>query len=335
MSKRLLAALLSFSLASSALTACSGGEESQGKLTIYSGRSEAFISPFLNAFSAETGIELDVRYGDSASLAAQILEEGENSPADIFLSQDAGSLGAVSAAGLLTGLPELTLAKVAPDFRSTKNDWTGITGRVRVLAYAPDRVLQTPKNIDQLTDAKWRGRIGIAPAGSYFQSFLTALIASRGEVQAEKWLRALKANSPKYYDKDGQIIEAIDAGEIDLGMVNHYYVWEVSEELGRQIDVKIVFFEPGDIGNLINVSGAGVLQKSSKKDLAVSLIDFLLSDESQRKFVADVHEYSLVIPDLGPEGLPTLAEVPGPKVNLSQLASLAKTQELLVKVGLI
>lgn len=317
------------------LTGCSGSSDDEASLTIYSGRSESFISPFLTAFEKESGIKLDIRYADSSSLAAQILEEGANSPADLFLSQDAGSLGAVSRAGLFAQLPEALLGKVSSNYRSASGDWVGVTGRVRVLAYSPKRVGELPGGIDDLTSPTWRGRIGIAPASSYFQSFLTALIAIRGEAGAQRWLEALKANEPKYYDKDGQIIEGIDAGEVDLGLVNHYYVWEVSEELGRAIDVKIELFRAGDAGNLVNVSGAGILRSSSKSDSAAKLIEFLLSERSQRSFVADVHEYSLLLPELGPPDLPTLAAIPGPKVNLSQLADVKKAQELLFRVGLI
>lgn len=317
------------------LTGCAGSSKEEASLTIYSGRSESFISPFLTAFAKESGVKLDIRYADSSSLAAQILEEGENSPADLFLSQDAGALGAVSRAGLLSQLSESVLGKVPASYRSMNGDWVGITGRVRVLAYSPKRVSELPGGIDDLTSPTWRGRIGVAPASSYFQSFLTALIAIRGEAGAERWLAALKANDPKYYDKDGQIIEGIDAGEVDLGLVNHYYVWEVSEELGRAIDVKIELFQAGDAGNLINVSGAGILRSSPKSELATKLIEFLLSEESQRSFVTDVHEYSLLLPELGPPDLPALAAIPGPKVNLSQLADVKKAQELLFRLGLI
>ncbi len=331
--KKILAAIAAFAAITASLTACSSNSAQGDSLTIYSGRSEEFIAPFFEKFTAETGINLDIRYGDSAALAAQILEEGENSPADLFLSQDAGSLGAISAAKLFTELSSESLSRVSTKYSSS--DWVGITGRARVFVYSPDRVSTLPTSIDELLATSWKNRIGIAPTNSSFQAFVTALIQGRGEAAAEIWLRGIKKNSPKIYEKNSQIVEAVDAGEIDLGLVNHYYLWETAEELGRDINAKIDFFSPGDIGNLINVSGAGILATSAKQNLASELIDFLLSDSVQEDFVKDTHEYSLVFENLKPEGLPALREIKAPAVDLSTLADLRSTQALLVKVGLL
>lgn len=328
-------ALLSALLLTGSLASCSQNDSSADSLVIYSGRSEEFIAPFFAAFTEETGIKLDVRYGDSAALAAQILEEGANSPADIFLSQDAGALGAVAGEGLLRTLDSSTLNRVDQRFRSAGNDWVGITGRVRVLAYSPDRVSKFPKSVDDLIKPEWKGRIGIAPTNSSFQAFVTAMIQSRGEGATESWLRALASNSPKYYEKNSLIVQAIDAGEIDAGLVNHYYIWEVSEELDREINAEIEFFEPGDIGNLINVSGAGILNSSSKESSATKLIEYLLSDQVQKRFVVDTHEYSIVLPELRPENLPALSAIKAPEISLAELADLKRTQALLIKVGML
>ncbi|MEN9305720.1 MAG: hypothetical protein RLY76_988 [Actinomycetota bacterium] len=332
---RVIFALASFVLLGSGLSACSSDKAADQTLTIYSGRSEEFIAPFFAEFTAETGIQLDVRYGDSAALAAQLLEEGENSPADLFLSQDAGSLGAVSAAGLLKTLDSVLLSKVPASYSSKSQDWVGVTGRARVFVYSPDRVKTLPTSIDDLVKPEWKNRLGIAPTNSSFQAFISALIQARGAVAAENWLNAINANNPKIYEKNSQIVEAVDTGQIDLGLVNHYYLWETAEELGREINAKIDFFAPGDLGNLINVSGAAVIATSEKQDAAGKLIEYLLNESTQSKFVTDTHEYSLVLPALKPEGLPALQEIKAPAVDLSTLADLKATQALLVKVGLI
>ena len=321
--------------AASTLVGCGSVSSESKSLTIYSGRSEEFIAPFLEAFTAETGIEVDVRYGDSAALAAQILEEGENSPADLFLSQDAGSLGAVSAAGLLEKLPAQILEEISTDYRSPVEDWVGVTGRARVFVYSPDRVSQKPSSIDDLLAGSWDGRIGIAPTNSSFQAFISALIQIRGEAATETWLNGIKANNPKFYEKNSQIVEAVDAGQIDLGLTNHYYLWEVAEDLGRDINAAIDFFAPGDLGNLVNVSGAGILKTAKNKDGATTLIEFLLSEGVQKKFVEDTHEYSLLLPELAPGYMPKLSEINSPAVDLSTLSDLRRTQQLLIKVGLI
>ena len=327
--------LLTLALMAALLASCSSQSDESQTLTIYSGRSEEFIAPFLAEFASESGVTLDVRYGDSAALAAQILEEGENSPADIFLSQDAGALGALGSEGLIAPLSPTVLSRVDDSYRSRAGDWVGITGRARVFAYAPDRVSQLPQSIDDLVDASWRGRIGIAPTNSSFQAFITAFIQANGEAAAENWLTAIKKNDPQIFEKNSQIVEAIDAGQIDLGLVNHYYLWEVSEELGREINAEIGFFQSGDIGNLINVSGAALLKTSKRTDHATALISFLLSDDIQQRFVRDTHEYSLVLSALQPEGLPALRDVKAPAVDLSTLSDLRRTQALLIKVGLI
>ena len=332
--KKFLALLGALTLATS-LTACVGGENEDASLTIYSGRSQEFIEPFFTAFTEATGIELDVRYGDSAALAAQILEEGDNSPADLFLSQDAGALGAVAGAKLLASLDQSLLERVASNYRAPSKDWVAITGRARVLAYAPDRVAALPTSIDELIAENWKGRLAIAPTNSSFQAFITAMIQTRGEAATETWLRALQKNSPKLYEKNSLIVQAIDAGDVDAGLVNHYYTWEVAEELGREINVKNSFFGPEDLGNLVNVSGAGILRTSKKQSLASELIAFLLSDEEQARFVSDTHEYSIVLPELRPEGLPALNEIKAPRVDLANLSDLKRTQALLIKVGLL
>ncbi|MFM7777092.1 MAG: extracellular solute-binding protein, partial [Actinomycetota bacterium] len=286
--KKFLALLGSLTFTIS-LTACSGSQDESSTLVVYSGRTAEYIASVFDDFTETTGIELDVRYGDSAALAAQILEEGDNSPADLFISQDAGALGAVSGAGLFANLPDTLLNKVGEYFRSTKSDWVALTGRARILAYAPDRVSELPASVDDLVKPEWNGRLGIAPTNASFQAFVTAMIEMRGEAATEKWLRGIVANSPKYFEKNSLIVEAIDSGEIDAGLVNHYYIYEVSEELGRKINVENHYFKAGDVGNLVNASGVGVIRMSKKHELAKRLVEYLLSVEIQKRFVADVH----------------------------------------------
>jgi iron(III) transport system substrate-binding protein len=316
-------------------TQSDGGSQAVEELTIYSGRSEEFIAPFLAQWEQESGITLNVRYGDSAELAAQILEEGENSPADLFLSQDAGSLGAVAAASLFTQLPDSVARDIDSAFIADSRSWVGVTGRARVFAYNPDAVSVLPQSIADLTKAIYRGKIGIAPSNASFQAFVTALINEKGEAVAQKWLSDIKANDVKIYLKNSAIVEAIDQGEIDLGLVNHYYIWEVATALGRDVKVKNGYFTSGDIGNLINVSGAGVLATSKKQDAAFELINFLTSDPIQKKFVEETHEYSLIPGSTPPQGVPDFKSLGSPRVDLGDLANTQRTQDLLIKVGLL
>lgn len=305
------------------------------ELTIYSGRSEEFIAPFFAAWEKESGIKLNIRYGDSAELAAQILEEGKNSPADLFLSQDAGSLGAVSEAGLFTKLPDSVATQIENKYIASNRTWVGVTGRARVIAYRPGAVTTTPQSVADLTKPIYNGKVGIAPSNASFQAFVTALINEKGENFAEQWLKGIKSNGAKIFLKNSAIVEAIDKGEIDLGLVNHYYVWEVSQALGRKIDAEIGFFAPGDIGNLVNVSGVGIFATSEKRDAASRLINYLTSEPVQLRFVEETHEYALIPGVKSPEGLPALAKIGAPQVDLSSLEKVQRTQELLIKVGLL
>ena len=320
------------------LTGCSSSDEQATdvtEITVYSGRSEEFIAPFFAQWEAQSGIKLNVRYGDSAELAAQILEEGANSPADLFLSQDAGSLGAVAEAGLFTQLSDEIASAIPATYVAANRNWVGITGRARVFAYAPDRVKVLPQSVADLTKPEYKNQVGIAPTNASFQAFVTALIENKGADFAKSWLKGLQANGVKIYAKNSAIVEAIDKGEISIGLVNHYYIWEVSEGLGRAINVKNGFFATGDLGNLINVSGAGVLASSKKYAAAEDLINFLTSAASQSKFVKDTHEYSLISGATAPAGVPALDQIGAPAVDLATLKNIKATQDLLIEVGLL
>jgi iron(III) transport system substrate-binding protein len=331
----LVAALMMLSL----VTGCSSSTNEQAtevsELTIYSGRSEEFIAPFFANWQATTGIKLNVRYGDSAELSAQILEEGNNSPADLFLSQDAGSLGAISQAGLFMTLPDDVAINIPAEFVAVNREWVGITGRARVFVYAPDRVKVLPTSVTDLVKPIYRNQIGIAPTNASFQAFLTALIENKGNSFTKAWLEDMQANGVKIYLKNSAIVEAIDKGEISMGLTNHYYIWEVSEALGRAINVKNGFFTPGDLGNLINVSGAGILKTSAKQKAAQDLINYLTSATAQEKFVTDTHEYSLIQGATPPTDLPALDAIGAPSIDLRTLNNIKATQDLLIQVGLL
>ena len=335
--KGLIVAIVAL-LAASVIAGCSSSNEQATdptEITVYSGRSEEFIAPFFAQWEQASGIKLNIRYGDSAELAAQILEEGSNSPADLFLSQDAGSLGAVAKAELFIELPNEVAANIPAEFVAANRNWVGVTGRARVFAFNPELLKVLPTSVTDLTNAQYKGKLGIAPSNASFQAFVTALINAQGADFVQKWLEGLKANDVRIYAKNSAIVEAIDKKEISFGLVNHYYIWEVSEGLGREINVKNGFFKAGDLGNMINVSGAGVLASSKKYAAAQDLINFLTSQKVQDEFVLNTHEYSLIKDAKAPVGLPALGEIGAPTVDLNALKDIQKTQDLLVKVGLL
>ena len=316
-----------------AATGCGGG--SDGPLTIYSGREEELVAPLFEMFTEETGIEVEVRYGDSAELAATIAEEGGNSPADLFWAQDPGSLGSVESQ--LAELPQEILDRVDTRFRDTEGRWVGTSGRSRVIVYNTDALSEdeVPDSVFDLTDPKWKGRIGIAPTNASFQAFVTAMRLSEGDEKTRQWLLDLKKNDPKEYEKNTPIVEAAAAGEIDVGLVNHYYLYLVKAE---QPDAPIAnhFLAPGDAGALVSIAGAAVLASSDQEDDAERFVEFLLSDEAQRFYVdeAEEAEYPLVEGIEPKEGLPPLQELEGPDVDLTNFgAEHEATIELLRETG--
>jgi iron(III) transport system substrate-binding protein len=320
------------------LSGCSSSTEQEGsptELTIYSGRSEEFIAPFFAEWEKKSGIALKIRYADSAELAAQIREEGPNSPADVFLAQDAGSLGAVSLAGLFTTLGDDVGTEIQPQYIAADRSWVGVTGRARVFAYNPQLLTDLPRSITDLANPIYKSKLGIAPTNASFQAFVTALINAKGEDFTQRWLESLVKNDVQIFAKNSAIVEAIDSGKISIGLVNHYYTWEVAQGLGRAINAENGFFSSGDLGNMVNVSGAGILKSSKKYAAAEDLINYLTSQVVQSKFVAETHEYSLIADQISPAGLPSLSQIGAPSVDLESLANIQKTQELLIKVGLL
>ena len=314
---------------------CGGDEAAGGPLTVYSGREEELVAPLFERFTDATGVDVEVRYGDSAELAATIAEEGDNSPADVFFAQDPGSLGAVDPQ--LEELPQATLDRVAARFRDAEGRWVGTSGRTRVLAYNTDRVQESdlPASVLELTRPEWKGRVGVAPTNASFQAFVTAMRLSLGDERTREWLEALRANGAKTYEKNLPIVEAVAAGEVDVGLVNHYYLALVKEE---QPDAPVAnhLFEAGDPGTLVSVAGAGVLASTDQRDDAEAFVEFLLSEDAQRFYVdqAEENEYPLVAGIDPPAGLVPLDEIQGPDVELTAFgAELESTVELLRETG--
>jgi iron(III) transport system substrate-binding protein len=321
-----------------ALSGCGGGGgEGDGKLTVYSGREEEIVAPLLEQFEEETGIDVEARYGDSAELAATIAEEGSNSPAEVFFAQDPGSLGAVAGEGLLAELPDETLERVPERFRDDDGRWVGTSGRVRVIAYNTDELSEdeVPDSVFDLTDPRWKGRVGVAPTNASFQAFVTAMRLSEGEERTREWLEAMKANDVKSYERNLEIVQAVASGEIDLGLTNHYYLYLVKEET-PDAPVANHFLAGADPGALVSIAGAGVVDADGDRDEAEQFVDFLLSDAGQRFYTeeAEEAEYPLVAGIEPREGLPPLDSLGGPEIDLSQLGSeLESTLELLSETG--
>ena len=308
-----------------------------GELVVYSGREEELVEPLFERFEEETGIDVDVRYADSAELAATIAEEGGNSPADVFFAQDPGSLGAVD--DQLAELPEGVLDRVAPEFRDSNGHWVGTSGRARVLVFNTDELTadEVPDSVFDLTDPTWKGKVGLPPTNASFQAFVTAMRLDVGDERTKEWLEALKENDPKFYERNTPVVEAVASGEIEVGLVNHYYLYLVkAEQADAPIENKYL---PGDDpGALVSVAGAGILESAEHPDAAERFVEFLLADEQQRFYTEEAEEAEIPLVEGidSKEGVPTLEELAGrgPDVDLSSFgAELEKTLELLNETG--
>ncbi|NWF69774.1 MAG: iron ABC transporter substrate-binding protein [Chloroflexi bacterium] len=303
-------------------------------LTVYSGRSEGLIGPILEQFSAETGVQVEVRYGSTAEMATTILEEGGNSPADVYIAQDAGALGALAAAGRLRLLPSDILERVPAQFEARAGLWVGLSGRARVLVYNTEFISaeQLPASILNLTDPAYAGLVGWAPSNGSFQSQVTAMRLLLGEDAARAWLEGMVANGAIAYENNDAIMQAVIDGEVTLGLVNHYYIFEFLEQT-PDAPIALHYFPGGDVGSLINVAGAGILDSSDQPGLAQRLLLYLLGSVAQTYFSEATNEYPLVagVP-ANPDLLP-LDQIQAPEIDLSDLSDLQGTLDLLRATG--
>ncbi|MXM67659.1 extracellular solute-binding protein [Streptomyces sp. HUCO-GS316] len=342
-SARRITALLAAGLLLPALAACGSDDKDTGggdsTLVIYSGRNEKLVKPILDKLEKAVGTKVEVRYGDSAELAAQILEEGERTKAGLFFSQDAGALGALSKEGMLQKLPQATLGEVDDAYRGSEGDWVGLSGRVRVIAYNPDKVPEdkVPDSVLDVVKPEWKGKVGFAPTNASFQAFVTGMRVLKGDDATRKWLEDLKANGAKTYANNLATLDAVEAGEISLGLVNHYYWYERVAEKGEdKVNAKLHFLPGKDPGALINVAGAGILKDSGQSETAQKAVDYLLSKEAQTYFADTTKEYPLAAGVTSTvEDLPPFESLQSPDIDLGKLESLQQTLAMLQDVGLV
>lgn len=328
-----LSALIVFSAALPDMSPAVAAQDTT--MVIYSGRSESLVGPIIQQFSADTGIHVDVRYGDTAQLAATLLEEGEHSPADLFYAQDPGGLGAVE--GLLAPLPQTVLDQLPEAFRSPQGLWVGISARARTLVYNTHSLSEAdlPDDIYDLIDPKWKDRLGWAPANASFQAMVTGMRVLWGEEKTRAWLEGVLANDPTVYAGNAQQVEAVGKGEIDVGMVNHYYLFRFLATEGDSFPARNYHPRAGGPGALVMVSGAGVLKTAQHREAAERFIGFMLSRAAQQYFTSSTFEYPAVAGVQTNRLLVPLDQINAPGLALSDLSDLAGTQALLQEVGVL
>jgi iron(III) transport system substrate-binding protein len=304
-------------------------------LVIYSGRSQLLIEPLIEAFEKKTGIETEVRYDKSTQvLANRIATEGAETEADVFFAQDSGYLGALGKKGLLKPLAKALLGTVPDNYRDAAGNWVGISGRARVLVYDPKKLApeDLPKYLHDLTDPKWKGKMGWAPGNASFQAHVSALRHTWGEDKTKVWLEGIKANETKIYPKNSPQVKAVSNGEIEIGWVNHYYLHKLKAS-DPKLQASNHSFAKGDAGNLMMVSGIGVTAASQNEKAATRFIEFLLSVDSQKYLTTKVFEYPANQKVAPNDDLPQIGEAMI-RVDQEHLADLGPTLNLLKELKL-
>ncbi len=319
--------------------ACSSGDgegDGGGALVIYSGRTEELVQPLLDRFAEESGIDIEVRYGDSADLALVIDQEGDKGRADVFFSQSPGAVGYLTSQDRLAVLPDDVLDLVPAEDRSKNGTWVGVSARARVLVYNPDLVGEDelPASVLDLTGPQYAGKVGVAPTNGSFIDFISGLRTEIGDDGAAAWLEGMAENDSPTYANNNATLEAVDRGEIPMGLVNHYYLVKARQE-NPDIHAENHFFPEGDEGSLLLVSAVGVTTTSTRKAEAEQFVEFLLSPEAQQYFADETYEFPLVEGVEPAGGLPPLDELPVRRLDLDTLGGeLTSSIEMIRESGI-
>lgn len=308
-------------------SACGGGSAAEAKLdpntlTVYSSQHENLTRAWTDAFTAETGIKVQVRFGKDASMGSQLVTEGATSPADVFLTENSPAMTLVQEAGLFAPLDAATLAQVPAGLRPSNGQWTGAAARATVLVYNPSLLpeSQLPKSLLDLADPAWKGRWGAAARGADFQAIVSAVLATQGEAKTAQWLAGLKSNA-KIYANNIATMKAVNAGEIPAGVIYHYY-WYRDQAKTKEGsgNTKLHFFGNQDPGAFVSVSGAGVLKAGKHAADGAKLVAFITGPKGQEVLAkSDALEYPVGSGVAANPALRPLADLGAPTVDPATL----------------
>ncbi|WP_040339787.1 iron ABC transporter substrate-binding protein [Candidatus Blastococcus massiliensis] len=336
--RRVLTALLTSTAVVGALAACGDSEASDAPtLTVYSAQHESLVRTMLEGFTDETGIELEFRDANDSELANQIVQEGEASPADVFLTENSPSIDVVDKAGLLAPLDEATLEQVGEQYRPSSGNWVGFAARSTALIYNPDEIAEgdLPASMLDLADPAWEGKVAIAAGGADFQAIVSAVLAIEGEEATRAWLEGLERNA-EIYASNTAIMKAVDEGEVPVGITYHYYWFRDQAQDGLiGDDARLHYFGNQDPGAFLSVSGAGVLASSDQPEEAQRLVEYLTARAAQERLAdSSALEYAVGNGVASAEALPPLDGLDAPVVDPGSLDA-ARVTELMQDVGLL
>lgn len=334
MRSRLLATAAAAVLPLTLLTAC--GDDGPS-LVVYNAQHKELIDAVAKQFTKDTGIKLELRNGKDLELANQLVAEGDASPADVFLTENSPAMTLVDGKGLFAALDQATLDQIPAEYRPADGKWTGFAGRSTVLVYNTDQVSedQLPSSLMDLAKPEWKDKVSFSPTGADFQAIVSAVLATQGEAKTREWLQGLKDNGA-VYDGNNVVLQSVNDGQSETGIIYHYYWYRDQEEAGDNSDnTRLHYFAQQDPGAFLSVSGAGVLANSDDKADAQKFVEYLVSPEGQQ-IIADSYalEYTLNPKvDLGRDVKP-LSELQPPKVDVSSLNS-PTVVKLMEEVGFL
>jgi iron(III) transport system substrate-binding protein len=330
-------AAATLTLAPTACGGSAGGDDVAPTLTVYNAQHEELLTEIVPGFTKETGIKVQLRNGDDFELANQLVQEGSASPADVFLTENSPAMSLVGSRNLFAKVEKSTLGQVPAQYSPSDGEWMGFAARSTVLVYNTDAVTKAelPKSIMDLADPTWKGRISFSPSGADFQAIVSAVLHLKGENAAATWLDGLKANGT-VYQGNNVVLDAVNAGEVDAGVIYHYYWYRDQEESGENSDnSQLHYFGNQDPGAFVSVSGAGVLKSSDQQKAAQSFLRYLSGPKGQQ-VLADSYalEYPLNSQVPAPEPLQPLADLDAPTVDIATLNG-PKVVELMQDAGLL
>ncbi|HCM9555540.1 TPA: iron ABC transporter substrate-binding protein [Enterobacter kobei] len=338
MNSRLLScfslALLSSSLFLS--TQSVAADNSEG-IVVYNAQHENLVKSWVDGFTKETGIKVTLRNGDDSELGNQLVQEGSASPADVFLTENSPSMVLVDNANLFAPLDAVTLKQVPAEYRPAHGRWIGIAARSTVFVYNPAKLSeqQLPKSLMDLAKPEWKGRWAASPSGADFQAIVSAMLALKGEKATLEWLKAMKANFVAYKG-NSTVMKAVNAGQIDGGVIYHYYRFVDQSKTGENSkNTKLYYFKHQDPGAFVSLSGGGVLASSKHKAQAQAFIKYITGKEGQESLrTNNAFEYAVGVNAASNPKLVPLNDLDAPKVEPSTLNS-KKVIELMTQAGLL
>lgn len=317
-------------------TACSSSEQSD-ELLIYNAQHESLTKEWIDAFTKETGIKVTYRQGGDTELGNQLVAEGAASPADVFLTENSPAMAAVEKAGLFADLNADTLDQVPPQYRPATGKWTGVAARSTVFVYNKTRLQpdQLPKSMTDLEQPAWKGRWGGAPTKADFQAIVSAYLQLKGEAATAQWLAGMKTNA-KIYNDNIATMKAVNAGEVDGGIIYHYY-WFRDQAKTKEGsgNTALHYFKNQDPGAFVSLSGGGVLKSSKKQEQAQQFIKFVTGKAGQEVLEKGTSfEYPVASGVPANPALPPLDSLQAPTVDPSTLDA-QKVTDLMTKAGLL